>query len=355
MNQVATVVIPSAAAWLCLMLPIGMIFGVFTTRGMIKRLERLSGATARFKEGDITQRVPVSKADEIGQLERQFNQMAEQIVENIHERESLAEQSARREERIRIEQELSSAQFIQRSLLPEELPSIPGWEIQVSYRPALEVGGDLYDVLTLPDGRIEIVIGDANGKGISSALVMATTVAMLRAAAPGTGSAGKSLALVNDLLQGRVPVGTFVTCFYAILDPANRVMWYANAGHNLPFVLRDRDIFTLEERGMPLGMMPGQEYGEASIQLDPADTILFYTDGLVEAHDSKREMYGPDRIKQILSQHHAEGLIENLLRDLDRFTGADSEQEDDITLLLLRKAGQAGEEFEATAENRLTY
>jgi serine phosphatase RsbU (regulator of sigma subunit) len=108
--------------------------------------------------------------------------MAVQLVENIAQQQAMVEQSARREERARIEQEMVSARYIQQSLLPEEVPSIPGWQIQPFYRPAQQVGGDMYDFLPLPDDRIGIVIGDANGKGMPAALIMATTCAMLRAA-----------------------------------------------------------------------------------------------------------------------------------------------------------------------------
>jgi HAMP domain-containing protein len=123
LTQVGAVLIPSSVGWLCLMVPIGWIFGILTTRGLIRRIERLGDATARFTHGDFSQRVPVSKADEIGQLEHQFSGMAEQLVDSIAQRQALAEQSARREERARIEQEMSSAHYVQQALLPEEVLS----------------------------------------------------------------------------------------------------------------------------------------------------------------------------------------------------------------------------------------
>jgi len=334
------VVIPSGILWLCLMLPIGMVFGVLTTRGLIRRIERLADATSRFRQGDTSQRVRVSRADEIGQLEQQFNRMAEQLVESFEQRQALAEQSARREERARIEQEMSSAHYIQKSLLPEKTPALPGWQLKATYRPAREVGGDLYDFLELPDGRLGIVIGDANGKGVPSALIMATTCAMLRAAAPGNASPGQVLGLVNNLLQEHIPRGTFATCFYAILDPSSGRLAFANAGHNIPLLSRNGDILDLRERGMPLGLMPAQHYTEQEVHLSEEDCILFYTDGLVEAHDSRREMFGSQRLKRLIQQQsEADWLIETLLEELQAFTGEDWEQEDDVTLVLLRKVG----------------
>jgi serine phosphatase RsbU (regulator of sigma subunit) len=265
--------------------------------------------------------------------------MAEQLVDSFEERRLLAEQSARREERARIEQELSSAHYIQKSLLPETVPSIAGWEIRSLYRPAREVGGDLYDFLTLPEGRMGLVIGDANGKGVPSALIMATACAMLRAAAPGAPSPGRVLELVNDLLHRHIPRATFATCFYANLEPRSGRLCFANAGHNLPYLLRAGQVVELQARGMPLGLMPEQQYEEHTVTVQADDCLLFYTDGLVEAHNEAREMFGGPRLKRLLQRARAEGLIEHLLNALQDFTGPAWEQEDDVTLLLLRKHG----------------
>lgn len=332
------VLVPSGILWLCLMLPIGLLFGVLTTRGMIRRIERLVQATARFTEGDFSQRVPVQKSDEIGQLEGQFNIMAEQLVESVARRAAIAEESARREERARIEQEMSSARYVQKSLLPKEMPSLDGWRIEPFYDPAREVGGDLYDFVPLPDGNLGIVIGDVSGKGMPAALMMATTCAMMRAAARKGSSPGQVLGQVNDLLQDYVSPTTFVTCFYAILDPVNSVMCFANAGHDIPYLSGNGGIVELRARGMPLGLMPGQTYEESEVTIDQNSTILFYTDGLVEAHNGQREMFSFPRLQRILSEHSgAEDLIALLLQELRDFTGSIWEQEDDITLVILRK------------------
>jgi serine phosphatase RsbU (regulator of sigma subunit) len=337
--MITWIVLPSSLFWLCLILPIGALFGVLTTRNVIRRIERLAGATARFTQGEYTQRVPVSRPDEIGQLEQQFNRMAEQLVDSFEQRRALAEQSARREERARIDQELTSAYYIQRSLLPEEVPSLPGWEIEPFYRPARQVGGDLYDFLALPGGQIGIVIGDANGKGMPAALIMATTCTMVRAAAPGLSSPGEVLARVNNLLQDHVPPATFATCFYAILDPPSGRIRFANAGHTLPYLCRDREILELRATGMPLGLMRDQSYPENEIASAAGDCLLFHTDGLAEARDPGRQLFGLPRLRRLLQEHDRKaGLVETLLRELDAFTGPDWEQEDDITLIVLRRA-----------------
>lgn len=337
--EILGVLVPSSIAWLCLMLPIGLLFGVLTTRGMTRRIERLAAATARFTDGDFSQRVQVKSSDEIGQLERQFNTMATQLVDSFEQRQTLAEQSARREERARIEQEMLSAHYVQLSLLPEQVPAIPGWDIKPYYRPARQVGGDFYDFLPLPRGRIGIVIGDVSGKGMPAALIMATTCAMIRAAASGTDSPGEVLALVNNLLQSYISgSSTFATCFYGILDPASARLRFANAGHDLPYLSRNGDIVELRATGMPLGLMPGQDYPEQEAVIDNHDLVLFYTDGVVEAHNAERDMFGRPRLQELLKDPaHADHIVEYLMDRLGAFAGETWEQEDDITLVTLRR------------------
>jgi serine phosphatase RsbU (regulator of sigma subunit) len=336
--QVAWIVIPSGTMLLCLIIPVGVVFGVLTTRGVVRRIERLGKATSRFTDGDYSQRVPVSRKDEIGQLEGQFNQMAEQLVDSFEQRQALAEQSARREERARIDQEMSSAYYIQKSLLPKEIPDPHGWQLEPLYRPASQVGGDLYDFLALPDGKIGIVIGDANGKGMPAALIMTTTCAMLRAAAPGARSPGQALSQVNNLLHNHIPPMTFATCFYAILDPKSGKLCFANAGHNLPYLVHDGEVSELRATGMPLDLMPDQEYSERETSLGADDCLLFYSDGLVEAHNESREMFGTHRLMNLFQRYsNTQELIDILLNELDEFSGKDWEQEDDITLITLRR------------------
>jgi hypothetical protein len=241
--------------------------------------------------------------------------------------------------RDRIEQELQTARLIQESLLPKAVPEVSGWGIAACYRPAREVGGDFYDFLPLAAGRLGIVLGDVTDKGIPAALVMATTRSMLRAiAAQPAASPGDVLAQVNALLSADLPASMFVTCFYAILDPATGHLQYANAGQDLPY-LRHADGATSELRatGMPLGLMPGSRYEECEAALSPGCSLLFYSDGLVEAHNPEREMFGFHRLSGLLGQYErTESPIPFLLDELATFTGDEWEQEDDITLVTLR-------------------
>jgi serine phosphatase RsbU (regulator of sigma subunit) len=331
----------TALFWLIITAPIGAVFGVLTTRPLVKRLHRLVRATGQFAQGDYSQRVQVSRKDEIGQLESQFNVMAQQLVESIAQQKALTEQQARLEERARIEQELRTAQYIQRALLPKEVPPLPGWQLVPDYRPAREVGGDFYDFHLFEDGRLGIIIGDATDKGVSAALLMATTCTMLRTAAQESASPGEVLARVNDLLAASIPIGMFVTCFYAILDPGNGCLSFANAGHDLPYWRHSGGVSELRATGMPLGMMPGTRYEEHEATLAPGDSLLFYSDGLVEAHNPEHEMFGFPRLAALMGAYE-EGTALNdfLLYELATFTGDHSEQEDDVTLMSVHRASR---------------
>jgi len=243
-------------------------------------------------------------------------------------------------ERERIEQELKVARSIQQASLPVEVPELEGWEIAPHYQPAREVGGDFYDFFELPNGRLGIVVGDATGKGVPAALVMASARSMLRAVAQTSNSPGEVLRRVNDPLATDIPANMFVTCFYAILDPKSASLIYANAGHDLPYLRRTSgEAEELRARGMPLGLMPGMGYEEKETSLQAGEAALFYSDGIVEAHNPKGEMFGFPRLRVLVGEHGKErSLGETLLEELYSFTGEGWEQEDDITLLTLKRS-----------------
>ena len=246
-------------------------------------------------------------------------------------------------ERERFERELQVARSIQQASLPKEVPQLEGWQISPFYKPAREVGGDFYDFHILSEGRLGVVVGDATGKGIPAALVMSTTCGMLQLAARAldSSSPGEVLAQVNETLFARIPPNMFVTCFYAILDPSSGRFAYANAGHDPPY-LRSQggDCEELKARGMPLGLMPSMSYEEKESVLNVGEAALFYSDGLVEAHDPQRKMFGFPRLKALVAKHgdEEEALGKLLMEELHFFVGERWEQEDDITLLTLRRS-----------------
>jgi serine phosphatase RsbU (regulator of sigma subunit) len=241
------------------------------------------------------------------------------------------------------EQELRVARSIQRASLPKEVPTLEGWQISPFYQPAREVGGDFYDFHFLSEGRVGLVVGDATGKGVPAALVMSTACGMLQLAAQelDSSSPGEVLSRVNETLFTRIPANMFVTCFYCILDPESGSLSYANAGHDLPYVLRGSggECEELRARGMPLGLMPGMSYEEKETILNSGEAALLYSDGLVEAHNPKGEMFGFPRLRALIAEHgEKRSLGDSLLEELYYFVGEGWEQEDDITLLTLRRS-----------------
>jgi len=170
-------------------------------------------------------------------------------------------------------------------------------------------------------------------------VVMSTTCGMLRLAARSASSPGEMLQRVNETLFPYIPANMFVTCFYAILDPKSGTLRYANAGHDLPYLCRNGDAEELRARGMPLGLMPGMGYEEKETIVQAGEGAIFYSDGLVEAHDPKGEMFGFPRLRELVAEHAEEGSLGDfLLEELYSFVGEVWEQEDDITLLTLKRS-----------------
>jgi serine phosphatase RsbU (regulator of sigma subunit)/anti-sigma regulatory factor (Ser/Thr protein kinase) len=273
-----------------------------------------------------------------------LNDLATQAAPALRVAQLVREQRSQALERERIEQELRVASLIQQTLLPRDLPSLPGWHVERYYQPARAVGGDFYDFLYFEDGRVGIVIGDVTDKGVPAALVMATTRSILRSTAYGALSPGKVLEQTNDLLHPDIPPKMFVTCLYAILDPVSGQLQYANAGHDLPYRRHKDGVSELRATGMPLGLMPGMVYEEKETTLAHGDSILFYSDGLVEAHNANRDMFGFPRLMTLLGEYQGNmPVIDLLLGNLADFTGSDWEQEDDVTLVTLRRSESIGE------------
>jgi serine phosphatase RsbU (regulator of sigma subunit) len=282
------------------------------------------------------------KEEEVRQLNKDLEKRVAERTEQLESAMAKQQQEAR--ERQRIEQELRIARLIQQTLLPKSPPGLPGYDVAAYYQPAREVGGDFYDFFELEDGRVSLVVGDATGKGMPAALVVAATCSMLRAVAQDPDySPGEVLAQVNEVLLTRIPPNMFVTCFYAILEPESGRLLYANAGHNLPCCNRhdEHAARELSARGMPLGLMPQMSYEENETALVAGESVLFYTDGLIEAHSPQGEMFGTPRLRYLLSERSQQGgigLSATLMEELERFTGEGWEQEDDITLLTLERS-----------------
>ncbi len=269
-----------------------------------------------------------------------LNSLAIQAAPAIRVAQMVREHQVAARERERIEQELRVARLIQQTLLPKDLPALAGWKMARYYQPAREVGGDFYDFISFDDGRLGLVIGDVTDKGVPAALVMATTRSVLRTVAQRLLSPGNVLERVNNILCSEIPPKMFVTCLYAILDPASGQLLYANAGHDLPYWRHSSGVSELRATGMPLGLMPEMSYEEKQVILAPGDLVLFHSDGLVEAHNPHYDMFGFPRLMRLVQECEKDTpLIDFLLDELSTFTGPEWEQEDDVTLVALQRSG----------------
>jgi len=242
-------------------------------------------------------------------------------------------------ERERVAKELKVARLVQDQFLPTELPDLPGWAVAAYYRSAREVGGDFYDFTEMPNGRIGIAVGDVTDKGAPAAMVMATTQGLLRADAPRLVSPSAVLGRVNEVLVSNTPESMFVTCLFILLDPSTGRIQVANAGHSLPYLSTMNGVMELRATGMPLGLMQGIKYDELETVLPPRSKLLLHSDGLAEAHNDDREMFGlPRLIKVVENCPPSDGLIDAALSELNRFVGPEWEQEDDITLVTVERS-----------------
>jgi len=174
---------------------------------------------------------------------------------------------------------------------------------------------------------------------VPAALVMSATRSVLRASAPRLIEPGAVLERVNELLCPDMPAKMFVTCLYGVLDPATGHLRFANAGHDLPYVKTAAGVEELRARGMPLGLMPGMAYEEKETVLQPGESVLLHSDGIVEAHDPDRAMFGFPRLKETVAENAGgQALIDRVIAELESFTGAGAEQEDDITMVTLERS-----------------
>jgi anti-sigma regulatory factor (Ser/Thr protein kinase) len=195
----------------------------------------------------------------------------------------------------------------------------------------------------LPDGRIGIVVGDVTDKGVPAALIMARTQSVLRGEAPRLLSPAKVLERANEILLPEMPARMFVTCLYMVLEPATGRVEFANAGHNLPYVRTADGVIELRATGMPLGLLAGMDYPEHEAVLAPGESVLLYSDGLVEAHGPAGDMFGFPKLRDLMdTERPGSELLDHLLDELHGFVGEGWDQEDDITLVALQRTGGYG-------------
>lgn len=285
-------------------------------------------------EGDYDHVTRAISGDEIGRLAHQFNYMTWAIRElRANEKESE-----------RISGELDTAREIQASLLPPKIPQLPGFEMCPFYRSAKEVGGDYYDFFPLDRERLAIVVADVSGKGIPGSMVMSSTRTTLRILGPQCSGPGELFRQANSLVAKDIKRGMFVTAIIAVLNVRTKEMTVCSAGHNPMVVYRERTagVELVNPNGIALGFDAGPIFDrtlqESATRLEPGDTVMMYTDGVVEAMDEAGEEYGDDRFYSFVKDHarmRSKDLVQAVVRDLDAHKG-EADQHDDITLVTFR-------------------
>jgi serine phosphatase RsbU (regulator of sigma subunit) len=243
-------------------------------------------------------------------------------------------------QRARLEHELELARVVQSDFLPSQLPDIPGIDLAADWRSATEVAGDFYDVFPLSDGRWGLVIADVSGKGAPAALCMVMVCSLLRTTAERTLVPAEVLMQVNRALVQQSSARWFVTVFYAILDPANRQLVYANAGHNRPILRRASPagkMEILDQGGLPIGLFDEIQLVDTEVDLVPGDVLVAYTDGVTEVFDADGRMFGHERLLRLVRDHPSgpsQELLDAILAAVAAFAGP-VPQSDDVTLLVM--------------------
>ncbi|MBN1551617.1 SpoIIE family protein phosphatase, partial [bacterium] len=289
----------------------------------------------------VAEEMDIDASTEVGEIAQAFSDITQQLRES---QKNLAEQE-------RLQKEMQVAKEIQQTLLPSEVPELEGYEIASYYAAAKEVGGDYFDFVEVDKDTLGIVVGDVSGKGVPGSLVMTMIRTALRTEARGTYDAAEVLARVNDFIVNDMKKGMFVTLFYVIIDSKRRRLNYASAGHN-PMILYRASTgktYYLNPRGFPIGIsLPDKNLFKNSIESDTIalaedDILLVYTDGITEAMNVKRHMYGEERFLNIIRKHGssmAKEFVQELHQEILSFTEG-YPQSDDITLVAIKEKATA--------------
>jgi serine phosphatase RsbU (regulator of sigma subunit) len=276
--------------------------------------------------------------DEVRYLQLMANQAALAIEKaRLHQEEI---------QRHRLEEELAVARQIQLSLLPAAAPVVPGWDIATHYEAAQQVGGDFYDFFWVSrpqedERRFGLVIADVTGKGVPAALFMAMMRTTIRNVANGDRSPAAALERANQLLLEDSQTDLFLSAFYALVDPDEGEVVYANAGHNPPLLFRpgDGSFCALDSSGLVLGVIPDITLPGGRLTVAPGDLLILYTDGITEAMNETMDEFGIERLQQTVLAHagaSSQEMIDAVMKAIHDFTG-DSPMSDDLTLVVARR------------------
>jgi phosphoserine phosphatase RsbU/P len=241
-------------------------------------------------------------------------------------------------EKERIEKELEVAASIQKMILPKTIPQIDGFEIAGMNIPTKQVGGDYFDVIPLPDGKVALVIADATGKGVPAALLVTTLQACLRAYLESNLSLEKLVQRVNGVIFRNSTENKFITFFIGILDPYSKKLEIVNAGHYPPLIARNSNLVKLGNTGVLLGCFESAPFARKEYLLESDDVLVMFTDGITEANNTKGKTYGDERLEKIITENCAKTaheLKEIIYKDVKVFEGG-AKQTDDITILIVK-------------------
>jgi serine phosphatase RsbU (regulator of sigma subunit) len=318
----------------------------------VSRLRIDSPALEKLRQDRVTLTIPLTSQGELigvlnlgprrsGQAysfdDRQLLVMlAAQVAPALRVANLVRQQKLQTLEQERMRQEMQVASLIQKALLPKNTPDLEGWKIEVDYQPARAVSGDFYDFY-IRDGKLVLLVGDVTDKGMPAALVMASTRSILRGTARRGLSPGRALEQANDILVAEMLPYMFVTCFYSVLDLKTGHFIFSNAGHCLPVHRSLNGTQELHATGFPLGLFEDARYEEIETWLAPEDSVLLYSDGLIEAHNDKGEMFGVERVLDILNKVSNEHILGALKSALEKHGGKVMDPEDDTTVLCLHR------------------
>jgi sigma-B regulation protein RsbU (phosphoserine phosphatase) len=255
-----------------------------------------------------------------------------------------------RESEQRLRNELDTAREIQRQLLPTGAREIPGLDLAAAYVPARELGGDFYDFLPYGKGRLAFALGDVSGKGTAAALYASLAIGTVREiVVDHNGAPAEMLALLNQRLLGARLDSRFIAMLFAVYDAPTRRLTLSNAGGPYPLLVRDGVVQPIRLEGVPLGLLPGTDYDEMTIDLQPGDVALFASDGILESENADKEEFGPERLADVLAglspEDSAGTIAEHILRATDLHGGVGNPPHDDRTLLVLRVTDESASDF----------
>jgi phosphoserine phosphatase RsbU/P len=315
---------------------VSLIAGIRLSRTITSAVHELYEGTLRVKEGDFKYRIPVNGADQLADLSSSFNTMTENLGRLI----------IVSKEKERLESELEIAREVQNQLFPKNAPVTKCLELRGVCNAARMVSGDYYDFMPLSDHALAFAIGDVAGKGISAALLMATIQSTMRtqlSAMTNGNSANISTALMvsnlNRLLYATTAPEKYATFYFAAYEESTSTLTYTNAGHLAPMLLRRGTVQTLDSTGTVVGAFPVARYQEKRIHLETGDLLVAYTDGIVEPENAYGEMFGEERLRDLLLKYACSDSDEIIARTMDavnQWTGS-SELQDDMTMLVARR------------------